>query len=52
MIKELYESAKIEAENLRQQVDQKQKELDQLSKKKEELDIALANSPLKQQASK
>uniref|UniRef100_A0A914C918 Uncharacterized protein n=1 Tax=Acrobeloides nanus TaxID=290746 RepID=A0A914C918_9BILA len=50
MVRELYESAKIEAERLSQQVDQKQKELEELYKKKEEMDIALANSPLKQQA--
>jgi hypothetical protein len=50
-LKTEFEEVNAEAEGLRMELDRKQAELEQLAKAKEELDLALANSPLKQQAS-
>ncbi|KAI6196864.1 hypothetical protein M3Y94_01158900 [Aphelenchoides besseyi] len=48
--KNAYEMAKTEAESLRNELDERQTEYDELVKEKEELDLQLANSSLKQQA--
>uniref|UniRef100_A0AC34RDI8 Uncharacterized protein n=1 Tax=Panagrolaimus sp. JU765 TaxID=591449 RepID=A0AC34RDI8_9BILA len=49
-IREEYEQIKEKAEEIRNETEEKQRELSELTKKKEEVDVALANSPLKQQA--
>ncbi|KAE9554271.1 hypothetical protein FO519_002505 [Halicephalobus sp. NKZ332] len=49
-VREEYDQVKELAESLQMELEKKQQELDELVKKKEEIDVALANSPLKQQA--
>uniref|UniRef100_A0A7E4VHI3 Intraflagellar transport protein 74 homolog n=1 Tax=Panagrellus redivivus TaxID=6233 RepID=A0A7E4VHI3_PANRE len=49
-IRDEYEMIKAEAERLEFVLAERQNEVDELTKRKEELDVALANSPLKQQA--
>ncbi|KAI6184152.1 Intraflagellar transport protein 74-like protein [Aphelenchoides bicaudatus] len=49
-IKSNYEEAKAEAEQLRHELDERQAELTQLTKQKEDLDFQMASNPLKQQA--
>uniref|UniRef100_A0AC35FQA8 Intraflagellar transport 74 n=1 Tax=Panagrolaimus sp. PS1159 TaxID=55785 RepID=A0AC35FQA8_9BILA len=49
-IRDEYENIHDEAEHLSQMLEEKQKELETLTKRKEEIDVALANNPLKQQA--
>lgn len=48
--KDEFARVQAEAETLRTEVEQKQAELDELTKTKEQLEVTLANSPLKQQA--
>lgn len=50
-LKAEFEQVNAEAESLRAELEKKQTELEELGKQKEEMDLALANSPLKQQAS-
>uniref|UniRef100_A0A914Y9R6 Uncharacterized protein n=1 Tax=Panagrolaimus superbus TaxID=310955 RepID=A0A914Y9R6_9BILA len=49
-IRDEYENIHDEAEHISQMLEEKQKELETLTKRKEEIDVALANNPLKQQA--
>lgn len=50
-LKAEFEQVSAEAEALAVELAARQSELDELCKRKEEMDLALANSPLKQQAS-
>jgi chromosome segregation ATPase len=50
-LKDEFDQVTAEADTLKAELERKQTELEELTKQKEEIELALANSPMKQQAS-